>query len=73
MVRYGAHYYVVGKKVRFHWETNFLSRALENGLNLDMWLYLGVGNSVKKSTEARKPLRITGYLVWPKNPVCEEE
>lgn len=40
------------QKVRLHGGTNFLSRALKSGLNLDTPLYLDVGNSVRKGIKA---------------------
>lgn len=47
---------IMREKVRLYGGTNFLSGTLTSGLNLDMRLYLGVGNSVSKGTEARKSL-----------------
>lgn len=49
-------YFIMREKVRLYGGTNFLSRTLISGLDLDMRLCLAVGNSVSKGTEARKSL-----------------
>lgn len=40
-----------------------------------MWLCLGIANSVRKDTEARKPLGTIGYTVYfgRENSVCDKE
>lgn len=51
-------YFIMREKVRLHGGTNFLSRTLISGLDLDIRLCLAVGNSVSKDTEARKSLAL---------------